>query len=487
MIYVVWTLPALAVIGAIASGRLSALGASLLGVIAALFVALVAAPVDFQLADAVISGARGAWIGWIVAPYILGGLMFWQMAIRPGNTAMPVESSLPDAKARRRLLFTACYLIGPFAEAATGFGVGIIGTMMLVRRLNVAPVYLLSFSLLSQTMILWGGMGSGAIVGAAFARADPTELAVHSSYFVVVFNALWLPLYWRMADRAGVAAGWQERLQEAGWLAASLALVIGATILLGPETAMLAAYGPMIVLRYLADERPDRHQLITAMRRMAPFGLLIGWLIITRIVPPLADWLQQAGRLHPFAGAPAWSPLFHAGTWLIVGALLTAWTRGQTAAFPQEVRAAWKTGRLAILSIITFSTMAELLSGSGIADGLARGMFEALGRWALIITPQISAIFGGLANSGNAANGLFMASQVGLAVEAGLSVAAVIALQHAAALSLNMVSPVRMSIVCGLAGTPGQERAVYGAMLPFIVVMIAVLLGASFLIASGII
>ncbi len=113
------------------------------------------------------------------------------MAIRPGDAAMPVETSLPDARARRRLLFTACFLIGPFAESATGFGVGIIGTMMLVRRLDVPPIYLLAFSLLSQTMILWGGMGSGAIVGAAFARADPTILAFNASFFLVAFNILW--------------------------------------------------------------------------------------------------------------------------------------------------------------------------------------------------------------------------------------------------------------------------------------------------------
>ncbi|MFT3688522.1 hypothetical protein [Paenirhodobacter sp.] len=103
------------------------------------------------------------------------------MAIRPGDAAMPVETTRPDPRARRRLLFTACFLIGPFAESVTGFGVGIIGTMMLMRRLDVPPVPLLAFSLLSQTMILWGGMGSGAIVTAAFARTDPTTLTACSS------------------------------------------------------------------------------------------------------------------------------------------------------------------------------------------------------------------------------------------------------------------------------------------------------------------
>lgn len=85
MTYLVWTFHAIAVIAAIASGRLGTLAASLLGLAAALLIALTAAPLNFQLVDAVVSLARGAWIGWIVIPYILGGLLFWQMAIRPGN------------------------------------------------------------------------------------------------------------------------------------------------------------------------------------------------------------------------------------------------------------------------------------------------------------------------------------------------------------------------------------------------------------------
>ncbi|MGX9394009.1 L-lactate permease (plasmid) [Nitrobacteraceae bacterium UC4446_H13] len=484
MTYFIWTFPALAVIAAIASGRFSTLVASLLGLVAALLVALTVAPIDFQISDVVVSLARGAWIGWIVVPYILGGLLFWQMAIRPGNVAMPVETISSDPHARRRLLFAACFLIGPFAESATGFGVGIIGTMMLVRRLNVEPIYLLSFSLLSQTMILWGGMGSGAIVGAAFARTDPTTLAFHSSFFVVAFNALWLPLYWRMADRAGITAGWQERGSEAVWLGMSVTLVIAATALLGPETAMLAAYGPMIVLRWLVDERPDRHAAVVALRRMAPFALLIAWLVLTRLLPPLTDLLRETGRMQPFATAPEWSPLFHAGTWLVIGAILTGLLRGHTSAFPVEIKAAWTSGRLAVLTIITFAMMAEILSGSGIAASLAGGIFEAFDRWAIVATPLISALFGAMANSGNAANGLFMASQVSLATEAGLNVAAVIALQHVAALSLSMVSPVRMSIVCTLAGTPGHEREAYRAMMPFALVKVAVVLIAALLIAA---
>ncbi|MBL6459111.1 L-lactate permease [Belnapia sp. T6] len=485
MIYFVWTLPALLVIAAIASGQIGVLAASAIGLASALVVAFAAAPHSFQLAEAAVSLARGVWIGWIIVPYIVGGLLFWQIAMRTGDAGTPTAMPMPNARAGRRLLFMACFLIGPFAESATGFGVGIIGTMALVRRLQIKPIQLLVFSLISQTMILWGAMGSGAIIAAALARTNPTALAVHASILVVGFNIAWLVLYWRLADRAGFALGPRERLSEALWLGTSLALVVAATAVLGPETAMLAAYGPVIALRYLVDERPDRRTLGQMFRRMLPFGLLIAWLGATRLVAPLEGFLLHAGRLHPFAGAPAWAPLFHAGTWLLVAAVLTGLLRGHARAFPVELRAAWTTGRLAILSIFTFSAMAEVLSGSGIATGLAQGLFQTFGRAAVVVMPILSAVYGVLANSSNGPNGLFMAAQVSLATEAGLNLAAAVALQHVAAFSLNIVSPVRMSIACSLAGTPGHERDAYRAMLPFAVAAVALLLVAAILVASG--
>lgn len=487
LLYLLWCLPAATVIALIASGRANALRAALAGTAMALAVGLLAAPTPFSLAEAAASIARGAWIGWIAVPYILGGVLFWQVAMRAGTSVAPGSPSADpsDATARRRLLFAACFIVGPFAEAATGFGIGMIGTMALVRKLGVKPLHLLAFSLLSQTMILWGAMGSGVIVGAAFAGTDPTTLALHSSLFTIAFHLAWLPLFWRLAERAGIGSDRRGRLGEVGWLAGGLGLVIAATALLGPEIAILSVYGPLIALRFMLDERPDGRALRRAARRILPFAALIAWLVATRMLPPLQQVLEQTGRLAPFPHAPAWSPLFHAGSWLAIAAILTGLLTGQARALPGEMRTAWRTGRLAALSVVVFSMMAELLSGSGIAAGLAQGLFQSLGRWAVVTTPFLAGIFGALTNSGNAANGLFMASQVSLATATGLDMAALVALQHMSGLTMSMFSPVRMAIVCGLAGTPGRERDAYRVMLPFALAVILVLLGAALLIATG--
>lgn len=155
----------------------------------------------------------------------------------------------------------------------------------------------------------------------------------------------------------------------------------------------------------LSRARRSGRYLGNAALQMAPFVLLIIWLALTRLLPRLEQLLLLTFRLKPFEGAPAWSPFFHAGSWLIVGVILTGLARGNSREFPAELRSAWRTGRLAIQSIVAFSVMAELLSIAGIASGLAEGIFTALSRWSILVTPMISAIFGVLTSSGNAANG----------------------------------------------------------------------------------
>ena len=85
---------------------------------------------------------------------ILGGLLFWQAAARAPARLRTAARKPADARDRRRLLFFACFLVGPFAEAATGFGVGMLGTVALLRGQR-APRHLMVFALLSQTLIPW--------------------------------------------------------------------------------------------------------------------------------------------------------------------------------------------------------------------------------------------------------------------------------------------------------------------------------------------
>jgi len=485
MMYVLWSLPALTVIGAIASGRVNTTVAALLGLFAALPIALFAAPAPFALAQLGVALERGLWIGWIITPYILGGLLFWQMAAQGRTPADNPDSPPPaplDPLASRRLLFFACFLVGPFAEAATGFGVGMLGTVLLIRPLGLKPRELMVFALLSQTLIPWGAMGSGTMLASAYARMQPAQLALYSMAPVALLMGVWMALYWRTATRAGLTAPAAELAREAGWMAASLALLAAATALLGPETALLAAYGPLIVLRFLADRRPDRGQTWQAARRALPYIALIAWLVATRLLPGLNRGLASMADFKPYADLPAWMPFLHAGSWLIAGAVaMAAWQR-RPGALRAQARAAWMTGRHAVMSVFLFAMMAEVLAGAGISRAYADGLFSSLRDWTILITPLLAGTFGILANSGNAPNSLFMSSQLSLALQAGLNVPAAAALLHVSGTSMGIFSPVRMSIAAGLAHGRGQERGVYVLLLPFALAAFGILLSLALLV-----
>nr|WP_315846147.1 hypothetical protein [uncultured Achromobacter sp.] len=482
MTYLLWSLPALTVIGAIASGRVNTTIAAVLGLFAAIPIALYAAPAPFSGAQLAVTLERGLWIGWIITPYILGGLLFWQMASQGHPPAAADQAGLNDPLARRRRLFFACFLIGPFAESATGFGVGMLGTVLLIRPLGLKPRDIMVFALLSQTLIPWGAMGSGTLLASAYARVPAAQLALYSMVAVALLMVVWMILFWRTARHAGLRADAAEQRREAVWLAASLGLLTAATALLGPETALLAAYGPLIVLRFLLDRRPGRPQAVAAARRALPYILVIACLVATRLIPGLNRALAALADIRPFADLPAWMPFLHAGSWLIAGALaMAAWHR-QPGALAAQARASWKTGRHAVMSVFLFAMMAEVLAGAGISQAYADGLFATLQDWTILITPVLAGAFGILANSGNAPNSLFMPSQLSLAVQAGLNVPAAAALLHVSGTAMGIFSPVRMSIAAGLAHGQGQERSVYVLLLPFALAAFGILLSLALLV-----
>lgn len=486
MTFLLWSLPALTVIGAIASGRVNTTVAAVLGLVAAIPVALFTSPAPFMGAQLALALERGMWIGWIITPYILGGLLFWQMASQgrlpagAGDRTDAAESA--DPVARRRRLFFACFLIGPFAESATGFGVGMLGTVLLIRPLGLKPREIMVFALLSQTLIPWGAMGSGTLLASAYARVPAAQLALYSMVAVALLMGIWMVLFWRTAKSAGLHATAAEHRREAGWMAASLGLLTAATALLGPETALLAAYGPLIVLRFLLDRRPDQTRLREAARSALPYILIIACLVATRLVPALNRELAGLAAIRPFTDLPGWMPFLHAGSWLIAGALVMAACYRQRGALAAQARSAWMTGRHAVMSVFLFAMLAEVLAGAGISQAFADGLFASLKDWTILITPILAGAFGILANSGNAPNSLFMPSQLSLAIQAGLNVPAAAALLHVSGTCMGIFSPVRMSIAAGLAHGRGQERSVYVLLLPFALAAFGILLVLALLV-----
>jgi lactate permease len=120
LVYVLWSLPVLFVAILVGSRRTSSANAGFCGLVIAILVGLVSAPSEFGPRQAVLAIAQGTWLALLVGSVILGGLTFRELVF----TTTAEEHSTPVSSALRRdELYAACFLFGPFAEAATGFGV----------------------------------------------------------------------------------------------------------------------------------------------------------------------------------------------------------------------------------------------------------------------------------------------------------------------------------------------------------------------------
>lgn len=462
MTFLLWSLPILLIVILIMSGRVPSIGAGIYGTLAAAAIALTAAPTPLAPSEVLMAGIKGLWLCWLVGAVIFAGLFFREVT-KSGND-LP-EGSPSTQVLKRRKVFTACFLIGPFAEAATGYGVGQVATIAVLRTVGLAPIHMILLALFSQILVPWGAMANGTVVGAQLAGLSVDKLGLFSALLTVPLLLTWLVLFWRMTASAGLPVPRADLLQELAYVLITAALLIIANVLFGPEIAAMAAVGPVIVVRFWREDSPDREHWMSALRVGLPYALLIAGLAASRGLPMLNQWLGNMVALRPFADGPTWSPMLHPGTWLVAVGVLTAFATGRRWLVVIAARDAWSHGRMPTLTIGIYLVIAQIMADSGTAQALAEGLRQLLGPLSVLAVPLLAGALGFLTGSSNAANGLLMRSQASLA-DHNVPLVWIAALQNTASAALTMLSPARVAMGCALIGRMDLERSTYTRAWP---------------------
>lgn len=459
-------LPLLLVLGLLGSGRANALTAGLAGLAATLAVS--AALLLPQAGPGAVAELwqreipAGAWLAWQVIAIIAAGMFFHRCTLaRPGAAGGETHEATP------RRLWSTCFLLAPFAEAVTGFGVGYIIALAALRRLGLGGLSALVLGLYSQSLVPWGALATGTTVGATLAGLTPNALGLGSALLQVPIHILYLLLYWRFAREAGVPVTSLQKLDDAAWTALLLGLIWLANRHTDVEIAGAAPLALLLALRFWRDERPDGASLAAALRRNAPYVALTVALCATRLVPPLRDLLKPLWAFKPYDNQPAFAPLYAPGFWLVsIGLVVLAAARAPVGrAVADTARSAWRSCAVTL----AFVVMAELYVGSGMAQQIAEALRAAAGRSAVASVPLFAGIGGFLTGGGSAANAMLMPMVTALARAVTVDPAWIAAVQNSVCTNLTMLSPIRVSMGVGLLAHAVGDTELYRRAWPLAV------------------
>ena len=456
-------LPLLLVLGLLASGRVSALVAGFAGLSATLLASFV---IVLQASGSAVIGplflretAAGAWLSWHVIAIIAAGMFFHRcLQARDGAAdASPLE-------ANPRRLWSVCFLLAPFGESVTGFGIGYLIALTGLRRIGIGGMSALLLGLYSQSLVPWGALAIGTTVGATLAGLTPNQLGLGSAILQVPIHVFYLAIYWRLAREAGVTVSTAQKVDDALWTALLLGLICLLNFYSDVEIAGAASTALLLALRFWRDERPDRARFLSALRTNAPYVALTVVLCATRLVPPLRDLLKPLWALKPFDNQPAFAPLYAPGFWLVAIGLVVVWqARASLSRVLAEAgRGAWR----ACLVTLLFVVMAEFYVGSGMAQAIAEALRAAAGRGSTASVPLFAAVGGFLTGGGAAANAMLMPMVTALARATEVDPAWVAAVQNSVCTNLTMLSPIRVSMGAAILALSTPDSVLYRRAWP---------------------
>jgi len=473
---IVYLLPIAAVILLLASRKATLLQAGIAGLLLTVPAAYLALPAPVHFPDFLAGTVgQGAWLAWQAIAVILGGLFFYNV-VRAVNPALFAAEVQGQRTFSYREIFAVCFLLGPFFESATGFGVGLIITVPFLLRMGLEGPVAVVFALFSQILVPWGALAVGTVVGAGLAGVPLQEIGVYSALLSGPLLLGYLLVFWGYARRQGWQVSLRQRLDDVLWIGLLFALLYLANRYVAVQTGGLLATGLLLVLRFWRDMRPSAAVWRSVFRSALPYVLLTGIILATRTLSPLQSFMRGLWSIQPAPAWPVFPVFYHVSFWLLAVAigygLGARLTRSQWRSVGKTV---WHAGRIPVVVTLTFVVMAQLMANAGIAAALAQSWSHVAGPVAVLASPVFAAVAGFLTGSNVASNAMLMPLQSALASHSGVSPGWVAALQNTAGSNFTLLSPVRVAMGAALLRIPGAEHRIYRLAFPLGLAAMAIL------------
>lgn len=370
-----------------------------------------------------------------VCAIILGGITFDELTRRSGTTVSIgawLRATTSDATHAALLIVLG---LTPFFESITGFGVGAVIAVSLLRTIGFGGFKLGALGLLGLVTVPWGALAPGTLVAARLADLSFQALGIMSA-------ALSLPVF--------LVAGWTALILAAGWLttlrrwplvlrgALSLWLgILAANTLLG--TPLAGALGSLLAIVALAWPLRTRGISRQQARAMLPYAVLVALLILGRVAARLVTaWSVRAAAVLA-------SPIL-ALALTCAGLLWHSYQRDRSLAWMMTV---WRRWQPVALTTLLFVLLGGVMVASGMATALAR-LVASFGPAYIGLAPWLGGLGGFLTGSNTGANAMFATAQAQAARALGLQPLLIVAAQNVGAALFTMASPPRVSLALSL-------------------------------------
>jgi len=288
-------IPVIVLLGSLAFLRISAHWAAVLGLIAALLIAVLVfgMPAPMAGAAAMYGGFFGLLpIGWIV----LNIIFLYQLTKEKGYFQILQDSIAGVTEDRRLQLLLIAFCFGAFFEGAAGFGTPVAVTGAILIGLGFSPLAASGLSLIANTApVAYGALGTPIIALAAVTGLDLIKLGAMVGRQLPFFSLLvpfWL--IWAFAGWRGMKEIWPA------------ILVAGVSFAI-PQFLVSNYHGPWLV---------DVVAAIISMACLAAF---------LKVWKPKTVWLSTALKGHEAASGTADPAAAHVPTKHASGMVFKAW------------------------------------------------------------------------------------------------------------------------------------------------------------------
>lgn len=470
------TLPIALILVLMVGLRRSAATSALVGLAAAVAVALAVFPVEqpgrLLAGVGMEAGFTTLTILWIIFP----ALCLHELQTRTGAVDT-LRGGLARLSADPRLLAILIgWFFGLFIEGAAGFGTSAALAAPMLVAVGFPAQRAVVLALIGHIVgVSFGAVGTPVLPQMAVTGFSGLELSAS----VGVMHAALGGIVMAFLLRAVVAGAPLPRptpgLPAWGWGVLAAAAVLAPYLLLalfvGPELPTLGGAllgGTLFVLalkrfggttRAAADAERGRGMLWAGL----PYLVLVALILVSRLIPDLKEALRgvEIGWTMTGGFSGTVQPLYHPGTMLLAGFLIGGVMQGADGAkLGAAARDAASRLPKVALALVAMLALARLMVHSGMIESLAAAAAAGLGPVWPVLSPFVGVLGSFVTGSATASNILFTDFQEATANALGLPALPLLGAQNFGAAVGNLICPHNIIAACAVVGLAGQEGEV---------------------------